>query len=142
VRLFKRKPKYKRITSVSQVKAHLREFLMDSQIPNPDEISLILGCSPISDELMEKYEEESEVRVERVSYLIPLLYGYSALFAEAFVSTIEISALEDVPAETKKLLETITSHTQKVLEESMSHLLVGSVSQMVDLGLLNLPKGK
>ena len=59
--LFKRRaPKYKKITSVKQIKTHLREFILDSQIPDGDSISVELGCSPISDELLEREEEESD----------------------------------------------------------------------------------
>jgi hypothetical protein len=140
---FKRhRPKYKKIRSINQVKVHIREFILDSQIPDGDLISVDLGCPPISDELLEREEQESDTRVERISFLIPLLYGYAALFSEAFVHTLRppISITED--PDLSKLVDKMTVETKKIFEESMAHLLVGSVSQMIDLGLLELPKGK
>lgn len=137
----KRKAKYQQITSVNQIKAYLREFILDSQIPNAEELSRQLGCTPISDEVLEREEDESELRVERISHLIPLLYGYAALFSEAFVSSIEVPDELNTP-ENKKLTSSITRAVQTMFEDAMSHLLIGSVSQMVDLGLLESPKRK
>ena len=143
MKFFKRSiPKYKKITSVKQIKTHLREFILDSQIPDGDIISVELGCTPISEELLEREEEESDIRVEKISFLIPLLYGYAALFSEAFVSTMAPPDELLKQPERAKMVDHITHETRKVFEESMAHLLVGSVSQMIDLGLLELPKGK
>lgn len=140
----KKKPKYQQINSVKAIKAHLREFILDSQIPDGDDISRALGCSPISDELLEKEEEQSDLRVDQISFLVPLLYGYAALFSEAFIAS--------MPKPKKMLpiadqMHNHPSHQSAAimsnhLEEVMAHLLIGSVSQMVDLGLVELPKGK
>lgn len=137
----KKKAKYEQITNVNQIKAHLREFILDSQIPNSESISRDLGCPPISDELYEREEDESELRVEQISHLIPLLYGYSSLFSEAFVASIDVPE-EMISSENKKSTLAITRAVQAMFEDAMSHLLIGSVSQMVDLGLLELPKRK
>lgn len=142
MRFFKsKKPKYKKITSVKQIKAHLREFILDSQVPDGDEISVALGCSPVSEEVLEKEHEESDIRVEKISYLIPLLYGYAALFSEAFVASL-IPPRSEMTPESAKMHDIIAEQTKTVLKEPMAALLVGAVSQMVDLGLLELPKGK
>lgn len=143
VSLFRRsKPKYKKMTSIKQVKTHVREFILDSQIPDGDLISVDLGCPPISDEVLEREEQESDKRVERIGFLIPLLYGYAALFSEAFVQTLKPPKSITEDPELNKLVDKMTAETKKIFEESMAHLLVGSVSQMIDLGLLQLPKGK
>lgn len=137
----KKKPKYKSITNVKQIKAHLREFILDSQIPDADEISSRLGCTPLSDELLEREEEESDRRVDEISHLIPLLYGYATLFSEAFVSTLPLT-VEELSPELKKFREHVVQSTKHQMEELMAHLLMGSVSQMNDLGLIQLPKRK
>jgi hypothetical protein len=136
----KKKPKYQQITNVQQIKAHLREFILDSQIENGAEIAEDFGCPIISDELLEKEEEESHRRVDEISFLIPLLYGYSTLFADAFVSNMNIPHSDD--PRMHKLIHELTDSTKQTFEAAMSHLLIGSVSQMVDLGLLKLPKRK
>jgi hypothetical protein len=140
--MFKKKPKYKSITSVKQIKGHLREFILDSQIPDADEVSSRLGCPPISDEVLEREEDESEIRIERISFLIPLLYGYGKLFSEVFAESIAGSKPKKGSPVSDHPSAMVTPVTMGTLEEIMSHLLIGSVSQMVDLGLLQLPKGK
>jgi len=136
----KKKPKYQEITNLNQIKAHLREFIFDSQIENAAEIAEDFGCPIISEELIEKEQEESTRRVENISPLLPLLYGYSALFADAFVSNLNLPEVSD--PRMHKLMHELTASTKQTFEEAMSHLLVGSVSQMVDLGLLNLTQRK
>lgn len=137
----KKKPKYKQITTVNQIKAHLREFILDSQIPNGEDISRQLGCSPISDEILEKEEQESDLRVDAISHLIPLLYGYSALFSEAFVTTISHPEEFLKNPDMIKIMKDFNKMNQQMFEDAMAHLLIGSVSQMIDLGLLESPKG-
>jgi len=138
----KKKPKYQQITTVNQIKAHLREFILDSQIPNGEEISHDLGCAPISDEILEKEEQESDLRVDAISHLIPLLYGYSALFSEAFLTTYSHPEEYAKNPEMQKMMNEATRLIKQMFEDAMAHLLIGSVSQMVDLGLLESPKRK
>jgi hypothetical protein len=138
----KKKPKYKQITNIKQIKAHLREFLFDSQVPDADELSLELGCVPLSDELLEKEEEESDRRVEVISHLMPLLYGYASLFSEAFVSTMPVPVVKNPSPETDQFLHDMIISTKHQLEDVMAHLLIGSVSQMNDLGLIQVEKRK
>lgn len=141
---FKRKPKYAQITSVSQVKAHLREFMLDTQIPNALNISEELGCPPISDDVAEREEEESDKRVTRIEPLIPLLHGYSMMMAEVFAknfSNAMISEGEGEPPALPPVMKVaLTKASRKMLEELMVHLLMGAVSQMVELEFLELPE--
>ena len=132
----KNKPKFTKLTSVKDVKAKVREFILDSQIPNPHEIAEVLGCVPISDDVAEREEEESDKRVEQVAFLIPLLYGYSTLFAESFIKDAHVTASEEFTPEMAKMVAGITRATQHVLEDAMAHFLTGAVSQLVDLELL------
>ncbi len=134
----KKKPKYASITSPQQIKAHIREFMFDTGIPDAYEASEVLGCPPISVDVQQKYEDESELRVERISALIPLLYGYAAMFAQATADSAPhaISEVDDKMA--AKLLQVLDQTTKKMLEDSMSHLLIGAVSQLVDLEFITL----
>lgn len=139
----KKKPKYATITSPQQIKAYIREFMFDTQLPDAYEASEILGCPPISVDVQEKYEDESELRVERISELIPLLYGYAAMFATA-TADLAPHAFADTDVDEKnnpmtaKLLHALDQTTKKLLEDSMSHLLIGAVSQLVDLEFVTL----
>lgn len=141
--MFKRKkPKYTQLTSVKEIKKKIREFILDSQVPNANEVALALGCVPISDELLEREEEESDLRVERIQFLIPLLYGYATMFSQAFIQEARNNAEEanETPAELAKVVDRITTETQQILEDAMSHFLIGAVSQLVDLEMVILNK--
>ena len=143
MRLFrKRKPKYKNINNLNKIKAHLREFIFDSQIPDAEQLSIALGCPTISDELLEKEETESDRRVETISFLIPLLYGYAALFTETFISTMVPSENDFKDVEKHLEFQKVLTEVQKTFEESAVHLLMGSISQLVDLELLSIAKDK
>lgn len=134
----KKKKNKKDIWTINDVSAKLREFILDSQIQNAHELSVILGCGRISDELAEKEEEESDKRVERISHLIPLLFAHAHALAEG---SIEYQK-SNLPPELKSLSDEMWIESRKLMEQIAMSALVGSVSQMVDLGLLKLPKEK
>jgi hypothetical protein len=133
-----KKKKAKKVWTINDVSAKLREFILDSQIQNAHELSVILGCGKISDELAEKEEEESEKRVERISHLIPLLFAHAHALAEG---SIEYQK-SNLPEELKSLSDDMWIESRKLMEQIAMSALVGSVSQLVDLGLVKLPKDK
>jgi hypothetical protein len=122
--------------SLAEVTARLRGFLIDSQIQNAHELAVILGCSPLSDELREMEEDESDKRVDRISHLVPLLFAQAHALAE--------SSIEYQKSHLTKDIEGLTSETwwesRKILEQVAMSALLGSVSQLVDMGFLKLPK--
>jgi len=133
----KKKNKHK-VWTINDVSAKLREFILDSQIQNAHELSVILGCGKISDELAEREEEESDKRVQRISHLIPLLFAHAHALAEG---SIEFQKT-NLPPELKSLSDDMWIESRKLMEQIAMSALVGSVSQLVDLGLLKLPKEK
>jgi hypothetical protein len=137
----KKKNKNKKVNdpvSLSEVTSRLRGFLIDSQIQNSHELAVILGCSPLSEELREMEEDESDKRVDRISHLVPLLFAQAHALAE--------SSIEYQKSSINKEVDGLTSETwwesRKILEQVAMSALLGSVSQLVDMGLLKLPKGK
>lgn len=134
----KKKSKLDKIWTINDVSARLREFILDSQIQNAHELSVILGCGKISDELAEKEEEESDKRVSKISHLIPLLFAHAHALAEG---SIEFQK-NNLPTELKSLSDEMWIESRKLMEQIAMSALVGSVSQLVDLGLLKLPKEK
>jgi hypothetical protein len=153
--MFKKKSKNKdKINYLSDVQNRTRAFVLDSQIPHAHEISVALGCSPISDEGAAHEEEISDARVERIAYLIPLLYAYSKLLAEGS-NVHSHSELKDALSEIKgdpskegaaselsDLSTEIWKVRKKVLEEFSFNVLMGAVSQLIDMDLLIIPKDK
>lgn len=133
-----KKKKKSKTWSINDISAKLREFILDSQVQNAHELSVILGCGRISDELAEREEEESDKRVERISHLIPLLYAHAHALAEG---SIEYQK-SNLPPELQNLSDEMWIESRKLMEQIAISALVGSVSQLVDLGLLKLPKNR
>jgi hypothetical protein len=126
--------------SMAEISSRLRGFILDSQIHNAHEIAILLGCSISSIEVMEKEEEESEKRVERISYLFPIIYAHSHALAEGAIE-IQKGAMKDAPGVPEIPLE-IWQESRKLMEQVSVASLLGTVSQLVDLGLLEIPKHK
>jgi hypothetical protein len=133
-----KKKKKQKTWTINDISAKLREFIFDSQVQNAQELSVILGCGKLSDELIEKEEEESEKRVDRISHLIPLLFAHAHALAEGSVEY----QRANVPPELKDLSEDTWIESRKLMEQVAMSALVGSVSQLVDLGLVKIPKDK
>jgi len=134
----KKKNKMTDPVSLSEVTARLRGFLIDSQIQNAHDLAVILGCSPLSDELKEMEEDDSDKRVDRISHLVPLLFAQAHALSESSIEYHKSNItkeIEDLPNET-------WWESRKVLEQVAMSALLGSVSQLVDMGLLKLPKRK
>lgn len=122
--------------TMAEISTRMRGFLLDSQINNAHEISLILGCAAESDELMEKEEEESEKRLERISHLIPLLYAQAQSLTQGAVEY----QRSNLPASVGKLPDAVWWDSRKLLEQVSVAALLGAISQLVDMGLLEIPK--
>jgi hypothetical protein len=132
-----RRNKKKDELTLADVTNRLRGFILDSQIQNAHELSVILGCSPLSDELQEKEEEESDNRVDKIGSLIPLLYAHAHVLAEGAVefqrANVKSEALKNLPDE-------MWWESRKMMEQMALSVLLGSVSQLVDMGLLTVTK--
>lgn len=132
--MFKRKKKPK--LNLADMSGRIRGFVLDSQINDAHELSVLLGCSIISDEVQEKEEKESDKRVEKISYLIPLLYSYSHLLAEGSVEFQRLNVVDEL----KGIPEEIWLESKKTMEQVSISSLLGAISQIIDLGLLEIPK--
>lgn len=119
--------------SLSDMSNRVRGFLLDSQIQHPHDLALIAGCSPISDEVAEREEEESDIRLARVSYLIPILFAYAHTMAE--VSTEFQKQYSEIKAP-----DDVWKYSRAMTEQISMAALLGAVAQLVDMGLLEAPK--
>lgn len=133
--MFKKKPTP--APTLADLTSRLRGFIMDSQIQNGHELSVILGCSIISEELQIHEEQESDKRLEKISHLVPLLYAYSHTLAEGAVEY----QRSNLPEEIKDLPDEVWWESRKMMEQVSLSVLMGAVSQMIDMDLLKLPKG-
>jgi hypothetical protein len=134
----KKKPKLE-MQSLAEISARLRGFILDSQVQNAHELSVILGCSAISDDVAEREEEESDKRVERVLHLMPLLYAHAHSLADGTVEYQRMKASEII---NKELPEELWHESRTMMTNLAVSVLVGSLSQLVDMGFVTIPGGK
>jgi hypothetical protein len=121
---------------LEEVTRRLRGFILDSQVQNAHEMSVILGCSAISEEVQEREEEESDNRTAKISYLVPMLYAYSHALADGAMEY----QRSNTPDTLKDLPKEIWYQSRSMMTDLALSALMGSVSQLVDMGLLEVPK--
>lgn len=121
---------------LAEITNRVRGFVLDSQVENAHELSVILGCSAISDEVQEREEQESEKRVEKINYLVPMVYAHAHALAEASVEFQKSNAGPDM----KSIPDELWWESRKMMEQISMAAIVGSISQLVDMGLLEVPK--
>jgi hypothetical protein len=134
--MFNKKKKKKEELSLLEITSRLRGFILDSQIQNGHELCVILGCSSMSDELQEREEEESEKRTKKISFLVPMLYAHAHALAEGAVEYQRSNTPEDM----KGVPDEIWWESRNMMTQVSLSALLGSVSQLVDMGLLEIPK--
>lgn len=134
--MFGKKKKRKSDLTVGDITARLRGFILDSQIQNGHELTEILGCSILSDEVAEREEQESDKRTERIGHLIPLIYAHAHTLAEGAVEF----QRSNLTGELKELPDEIWQESRRMMEQVAMSAILGSVSQIVDMGLLDIPK--
>lgn len=122
--------------SIAEINARLRGFLLDSQINDAYEMSLILGCGHISEEVAEKEEDESEKRVDRIAHLVPLVYAHAQALAQGSVEFQRSNLPDSFP----ELPDEVWWDSRKLMEQVATAAMLGSIAQLVDMGLLEIPK--
>jgi hypothetical protein len=122
--------------TVAEINARIRGFILDSQVTDAHDISVILGCGPISEEIAEKEEEESDKRLDKISHLMPMIYAHSQALSQG---SIEYQRT-NVPESLQSLPDELWWDSRKLLEQVSSAAIVGSIAQLVDMGLLEIPK--
>jgi len=126
--------------------SRIRGFILDSQAPSAHHMSLLLGLSPMSDEVAEHEEEDSDIRVSKIDHLLPVLFAFSTTMAEAAVAHqkahIEDEAEDDEESILSHLPPEIWDATQGMFTTVSMNTLVGAVSQLVDMGFLEVKTPK
>jgi hypothetical protein len=133
----KKKKLANKLTETS-VQGRVRGFILDSQIDNGHDISVMLGCSPISDDVAEREEEESDKRLAKISHLYPLIHAHANALAQGTVDfkksgTSEI--LSEIPDE-------IWKESRSMVTDLVISGITGSIAQLIDMGFLEIPKSR
>lgn len=134
--IFKKKQKL----TIADMQNRLREFMLDTQHPHAHHMSELLGCVLISDEIAEKEEEESNKRVSVVAPLLPVLFAYSKIFSDAMIrhQRSHINDEDDVDF----ISEEEWTETEGVFAQIAISTLIGSMSQLLDMGFIKLTPKK
>jgi len=132
VNIFRKK---KAPLSLIDMEARLRGFILDSQVQSPHALAEILRLPSISDDVAEREEEESDIRVERISHLVPFIYTYSHSLAEGSIE-LQKQSVEELAA----IPEEIWMFSRRMMEQVAMSAMLGSLAQLVDMGLLQVPK--
>jgi hypothetical protein len=122
-------------TTLGDMTSRIKGFILDSQVTEGEHISLLLGCSPASEEVAERELEESDNRVAQVDHLIPLMYAYCHAMAQGMVEHQQSHASEE---ELEQIPQAAWGATRKVFSQVALNSMLGAVSQMVHLGLLTV----
>lgn len=133
--------KKKTALTVSDMQNRLREFMLDTQHPHAHHMSELLGCAFISDELAEKEEEESNKRLSEISALLPILFAYSRIFSDAMIRH-QRAHVEDEGIASEMITEEEWSETESVFAQIAISTMLGSVSQLLDMGFIKLTPKK
>ena len=131
----KKKKKSSDIT-LTDVTNRIRGLILDSQIQNAHELSVILGCAAISDDVQEREEEESDKRIAKIQYLVPMLFAHTHLLAEGAVEYQK----SNLPMELEAIPEEIWWESRKMMEQVSLSATMGSISQLIDMGFLEIPR--
>lgn len=133
--MLKRK-KQQDFPNVQEIYSTIRGFILDSQLDEPHDIAVVLGCPKISEDVAEMEEEASEERVDRINYLSPFIVFFAKTLAEGLVESQKRETLDtEISAE-------VWSNTKRLIEHTAVSALLGSIPQLIDLGLIEIPKRK
>lgn len=138
--MFKKNKKKKITDKLTElnVQGRVRGFILDSQIDHGHEISVLLGCSPISDDVAEREEEESDKRLSKIAFLYPLIHAHASAISQGTVEYQKdgkSEILADIP-------EDIWKESRAMVTELIISGITGSIAQLVDMGFLEIPKKK
>jgi hypothetical protein len=125
--------KKREVPKTIDIEEHLREFLYDSQLVQAEELALILGATPVSEEGREHHRHLSDSRIEKISYLIPLVHSYAHIVSDAMISLEKKEEEEepDFPDEFWTMMRTL-------IEQISISVTLGVLSQVTELGLIKV----
>jgi hypothetical protein len=108
-----------------------RELLFDAKFENPLKVASLLGLPPISDELAVKEQEESNKRIKKIAWLIPLFQSVSNLVASGIIVESIADRNDNFPDEFYEVL-------QHRLESVCMAALLSTMSTLVDVELVKI----
>lgn len=108
----------------------LHRFLLDTQIEDSQQLSLLLGLSPLEDP--DEQIALSNERVVRASLLIPLIRLFSVAYSASLVEFFRVhnDAYRELTDEEAGVLTSLLDHVA-------TSTVIATVTQLEDMGLIN-----
>lgn len=114
--------------------ASTRNYILDSNLEDPQSLFRLLGLPPVSDEVLEMERRASDDRVDRIGILTPVLEAYAMTLSEVITANLAEAAGSDSLTDPAKALR--WRMFANTMQSAMFAALVGSISQMVDKELI------
>lgn len=142
MRWFKKKPpEIDEDQLMAEIMYRIRGMFLDSQMENAFALSVIAGASYVSDDIAQKEQEDSDRRVERIAYLLPLITAQTYQIAKATTELFKTKLGQEGETAPDGYWEFYFERAHQLTLASV----IGAIAQMVDIGLLSLgpvkPKG-
>ena len=134
---WKKKSKVKRV-QIKQLPLPvlIRQVIYDTMLMPAEEIAYAMGLPPISDDVAEMEERESQKRLEKFSSLIPFIDSHADIVAKITASAYMIEDSEEDYGELGKLgIEDVAQLTKLFRLVALSSS-VSCISTLFNLGLI------
>lgn len=126
---------------MGEIMYRVRGMFLDAQLEEAFALSVLAGASYVSDEIAEREQQDSDKRVERIAHLIPLIHVQTYQISKATTELFKTKLGEEANEAPEGYWDMYFDRSQQITLACV----IGSVAQMVDVGLLSLgpvkPKG-
>lgn len=108
---FNRKKKNNLTITTISPQVLIRKIIYDSGCTDPEAVAVVLGLSPISDEVADMEEQASAERISRIAVLLPIIEAHASIAAQVAAASYATESLDiedgDLPDETLAALVTL-----------------------------------
>lgn len=118
----------------TEVMTRIRGLYLDAQFKEAFALSVLSGTSMVSDEVAEMEQAASDRRIKRVEHLTPLIVAQTFAIAKSSMELEKTSISGDLSQVPDEVWTRMVTHNHQM----MLGAVLGSISQMVDLGLLTV----
>ncbi len=118
----------------AEIMYRMRGMFLDSQLEDAFALSVIAGASYVSDEVAEKERQDSDKRVEKIAYLMPLIGAQTYQVAKAITELHKTKMGPEAKEAPDEYWEFYFARSHQIAIASV----IGAISQLVDIGLVSL----
>lgn len=113
-----------------------RWFIYDTGIGEPTEIASILGMNPDSEEGQEKQEEDSDIRMSQVEYLLPFMNLMADIVADS-ITGMQVAEIVKKDPDNQEEIERESKTMSTMYKVIAMSSLMGAFSAAMEIGLIH-----